>query len=108
MKPITPDEAKNKKANSIHPKMIETVNDLLAKHYNDHTIVLKQEDIISEFLKRVPEYGRKNIFDNNQLDFERVFKKYGWNVSYDRPGYNETYSPSFEFRRKKKNNENSN
>ena len=43
------------------------------------------------------------ICEEGWLDVEDVYRKAGWEVIYDAPGYNESfYEPSFEFRIKNK------
>jgi hypothetical protein len=58
---------------------------------------IKQEDIIQEILKAKPDLDRQAIFDNDYLDFEAAYEAKGWRVTYDKPGYNETYPASFLF-----------
>ncbi len=45
---------------------------------------------------------RKQLFEKGWLDVEPIFKKAGWDVEYDKPGYNESYPATFKFSRKKK------
>lgn len=98
--PITPQEARERAANSIPSCIIEAVNNLLAsKIGNGKEVILKQDDILEAAgaNKDKPEF-RQQIFDNKWLDIENLYAKFGWNVTYDGPGYNETYSPTFKFR----------
>ena len=36
------------------------------------------------------------------FDVEDIYEKAGWDVTYDTPGYNETYEPKFTFKPSKK------
>jgi len=41
--------------------------------------------------------ARDEIFDRGWLDVEDLYRISGWRVEYHKPGYNETYEPTFEF-----------
>jgi hypothetical protein len=102
MKPLSPNEIVIKKATSIPEFVIEAVNNVLAKEYNGSQAILLQEDIINEILRiynstRHDDISREHIFKSGWLDFEGLFSQAGWNVEYDKPGYNETYPPRFTF-----------
>ena len=45
---------------------------------------------------------RQDIFDNHWLDVEDLYRKNGWKVDYDKPGYNESYNAYFVFSAKTK------
>lgn len=42
------------------------------------------------------------MLDREHLDVEDVYRAAGWEVTYDKPGYNETYDATFTFRSAKK------
>jgi hypothetical protein len=46
---------------------------------------------------------RQQVFDNNWLDVEDIFRKAGWKVNYEKPAYNESYPASFKFQQQRKN-----
>ena len=98
--PITPDEAEEKKKIDIPDYVIESVNYLLVKNISKGQSAFFQGDLIEEILKRAPEITREDIFKDNMLDFEPLYKDSGWSVQYDKPGYNEDYEANFSFRRK--------
>lgn len=100
MRPLTPDEVDEAKTESIPDFVIGAVNNLLKKYGSSAEIT--QDEIIDEIMvQATPETTRREIFDKKWLDFEPVFRAVGWEVVYDKPGYNETYEPSFKFRRSK-------
>lgn len=102
VEPFTPEQAKTEKRNRLHPKMINAVNELLAEEYREGgTITIAQEKIIKRFLSKVPGMTRKIIFDEKHLDIEPAFEKAGWDVFYDKPGYNESGNSYFKFSKKK-------
>jgi hypothetical protein len=91
--PISPKDL----TTTIPDFVVEAVNTLLTKHYKPRGTTIKQEDIIQEILKAKPDLDRQAIFDNDYLDFEAAYEAKGWRVTYDKPGYNETYPASFLF-----------
>jgi hypothetical protein len=102
IKPLSPQEVENSSGSFIPSIVIEAVNNLLKKKYRNGHMVILQRDLIKEIFTLDPTMTRDNLFDNNWLDFEPLFRKVGWEVEYDKPGYNETYEPNFSFRPKKK------
>lgn len=95
-KPITPDEC----VGSIPDVIIECVNEFLKARGGSHEITITQDELIERICART-EYERHQIFSNNWLDIEETYRRAGWHVEYDKPGYNETYKAYFTFRRKK-------
>ena len=100
VKAFSPQEVANKHVESIPDCIIEAVNDLLIKKYNPTygTATIKQNEVIAA-VEHI--YTRHTIFDNNWLDFENLYRAQGWEVTYDKPGYCESYEAYWEFKRKK-------
>jgi len=95
--PITPEEAKNKAQSSIPAFIIEAVNSLLIEKIGDQkSCRILQEEILKK--TQATQELKKQIFAKKWLDIEEVYSKMGWRVTYDKPAYNETYEPSFNFR----------
>ena len=102
VKPLSPKDINNDMENIIPDVVIKAVNNLLKKEFRGSSVKLLQKDVISEISKLDDSMTSKKLFDNNWMDFESLFKKYGWSVVYDGPGYNETYEPNYEFTPRKK------
>jgi len=97
VKPISPADALANKINVIPPEMIQVVNDFLTKRFNGgNTVTIKQDELLEAFMK-VSTIPRQTIFDQHMLDFEPIYRKEGWTVYYDKPGYSETYGARYEF-----------
>lgn len=45
--------------------------------------------------------GDGTQIDMRWLNFEEAFRKNGWDVAYDGPGFNESYDAYFQFRAKR-------
>lgn len=109
--PISPGEAKKLKAHLIPTFMYQAVNELLVARYDDHAAcVIKETELLERAYNRwkqqetnVPETFetfKRMVYDRHWLDFEDAYKQQGWNVIYDRPGYDETYGAFYKFSRK--------
>lgn len=101
MKPLSPKEVVNKAQTEIPDCVIEAVNNLLIKKCRDGRATILQDDIVKEIERIKPSVNRHDLFDNGWMDFEPVFRKSGWTVTYDSPAYCEDYAASFTFKRKK-------
>lgn len=102
MKAITPQEARASQAQgkAIPDFVLGIVNALIEKHYKKSGFAIELREITAEILKH------EGLTDESQLpkdwkrwlDFEPVYRSQGWNVFYDKPGYNEDSYPSrFQF-----------
>lgn len=99
--PLSPSEIMENKCSSLPEFVIKAVNNLLKKSYNGRDAVIIQVDIIDEIRRLDPSVTREQIFKNRWLDFEPAFESVGWEIEYDKPGYNESYLANFTFRKKK-------
>ncbi len=99
IKPITPAEARKKFAYSIPDFIIEAVNKLItAKIGTSKSVTLTQEEILEKIgASEREEKFRKQVHEKKWLDFEPIYRKAGWKVVYDKPGFNESYEPTFTF-----------
>jgi len=97
--PITPQEVVKAKKDASPDEVIQVVNRLIGKNWNGHSATIKQDDIVADLASRL-DVPRQKVFDELWLEFEDLYRKAGWKVTYDKPGYNETYPATFEFRKK--------
>lgn len=102
MKPITPQELDATLGSDIPDVIIEVVNEMLKKEYRGRSVTLLQKDIIREVIERDCSLTSTKIYENGWLDFEPLFEKAGWKVTYGKPAYCESYEASFEFTPKRK------
>ena len=108
VKPITPQEAEEarRNANAVPSFVIEAVNKLLKKKWDGKKAIITQEEIINE-MKPSNVLGLENgarfrakVFSNHWLDFEGLYREFGWKVEYDKPAYYESYKAYFKFTKK--------
>ena len=100
VKPISPSEIIDNLDKIIPPVVIQAVNNLLMKEYRGSQVTILQDDIVNEIILLDSAYTKDEIYGNKMLDFEEIYRKNGWSVEYDKPGYNESYSASFKFKKR--------
>jgi hypothetical protein len=92
---ITPDEALGLKEELLPPFVMRVWNRLISQNFCGKSAIITQKDVIEALLLFCD--GRQEIFDKGYLEIEEIYKKAGWKVVYDKPGFNETYEATFEF-----------
>jgi ABC-type transport system substrate-binding protein len=107
VKPISPKDVVQAKHDSLPDEVMRAFNTLIAERWDGHSSYIKQGEVVKlivESLEKNPTYQdlnpekiRKLIFEKGWLDVEGVFRKVGWKVEFDRPGYNETYEAHYTF-----------
>lgn len=99
MKPITPQEVNAKIAESFPEFVIEAVNNCILKEsFGKKSFSINQDVIVKEILKLAPKGTKEEmVFDKHWLDFEKVYEKFGWNVTYDSPSWGDSYDEHFQF-----------
>ena len=94
MKPITPQEAAGKR--TLPPTVLEVWNEMISSKFNGKSATIKQNDVVARLVERMS-VSRQEVFDNGWLDIEPLFELAGWDVTYDKPGYDENYDAFFKF-----------
>lgn len=95
-KPITPSEAVAKKATVIPDGVIEAFNLLIAKHFDGRESVVTLKEAAAE-IRRQMGYDRNKTVPQAYLDVEPLFRKAGWKVKYEQPGYCESGDACYTF-----------
>lgn len=95
-KPISPAEVAAAKREHIPAVVFEAFNAEIAANFTGGRAKVLQKDVVA----RLVEGGmdRQVIFDKGYLNVEEAYRAEGWRVEYDKPGYNESYDASFEFK----------
>lgn len=100
IKPIRPEDIAAHKQEHIPEAVFQVFNDLIAENINAGYATVRQKDVV----KRMKAAGlkEKDISDKGWLDVEPVYRDAGWEVSYDKPAYCESwYEPYYTFRAKR-------
>lgn len=99
-KPITPDEVVAVKKVMLPKKVFDAFNALIARNFYGNSAVVRQDEVVALLVANG--LSRGDIFAKHWLDVEDVYRAAGWIVEYDKPGFNETYEPTFTFKSQKK------
>ena len=97
-KPITPQEVNAAKERNIPPEVIECFNEAISKHWDGYRAFFYQSYIVVSIKVRLNVSG-EYIFRNGYLDVEDLYRDAGWEVTYDKPAYDESYEAHFIFRK---------
>lgn len=98
-KPFSPAEAVEAHADYIPTVVVDVVNEFLAQRASSgRRVEITQKEVVSALLAEG--LTHEEIRGRNLLDFEDTFRKVGWDVVYDKPGYNETYGAHWIFKPK--------
>jgi hypothetical protein len=98
VKPITPAQAGYKKGKTIPDAVFNAFNQLIQEKLGEAgAVTIKQNEVMERILKLQPGLSRQEIFNKHWLDVEPFYRKAGWHVEYDKPGFNESYDAYFVF-----------
>lgn len=90
VKPLSPEDIDNKE---LSDELVERVNNLIRMNWNGHSA-----EVILDHITR-PSTTCQN---GDWRAICRLYKKYGWDVETDFPGYCENYKAKLIFRKKRK------
>jgi hypothetical protein len=100
IKPIGPHDL----LQNFPDEVILAFNNLLAKRMNSYSITILQKDAVKEIIKCFKDNGKTitsdQIFKKHWLDVEPNYRAQGWKVTFDKPGYCESYEASWTFSKK--------
>ncbi len=100
--PISPDEVdefRQKNRVPIPDEVYEAFNELIAEDWDDKQAVVEQPVVVERILSKLPQVKKDDIYKNKWLDVEEAYEEQGWTVEYDKPGYCESGSAYFVFKR---------
>lgn len=100
--PIKPKDVVKRKAETIPEPVFDAFNELIVQNFNGRFANIKLKTAADLALKKIresggPQYSRQELYDLGFMDVEDVYRKAGWKVEFDKPGYCETYDAYFTF-----------
>lgn len=102
--PITPEEVVESKIVILPKEVIVAFNLLIAERWDGYQSVVNQKEVVAAILSQFDEDKKaqieKDIYSKHWLDVEPIYRKVGWDVEYDKPGYGDTYSAHYLFKKK--------
>lgn len=93
--PIKPEEVLSLKKEGIPDEVFEVFNALIAQSFRGGQASIKLRDVV-EMLEGKG-LKRDEAYQKGWLDIEGLYRKAGWKVVYDSPGYNESYDAYYVF-----------
>jgi hypothetical protein len=108
VKPLSASTITEQKLSSIPDEIIESVNALILNRWTGLKAQIMQKEIVEEYVRLKKNVGderesqdiRDEIFKKHWLDIEEIYRQEGWDVKYDRPGFDENYEAFFVFTKK--------
>ena len=101
-KAMSPAEVGQYKADTFPDFVFQAFNECIAKEYTNKRATVKQSDVVSRISQLMSgdsfESNKAKIFAEGWLNVEEVYRKLGWKVEYDKPGYNESYGAFWIFK----------
>lgn len=99
--PIKPSEVQDKKNASLPAEVFDAFNALIVEKWSEASrCAIIHQCEVAERVAVALGITKGEVYERKLLDVEDAYRKAGWKVKYDKPAYNETYEPSFEFRKK--------
>lgn len=95
-KPITPNECVAIKEKSLPDAVIVAFNRAIAEKWDGRISIIRQEFVALQIADALG-IPVSDVISRGYLDVEPIYRKAGWKVKYDKPGYNESYPATFEF-----------
>jgi len=100
-KPMKPSEVAKVRLRKLPLVVIDVFDELIVESWCNGEAVVGQDEAVKRISERL-KIPRQEVFDRHLLDVEEVYRKAGWKVEYDKPGYCETYEATFTFMKGRK------
>lgn len=94
-KPKRPEDVGAAKADYIPAVVFDAFNAEIAERYSGRSATVMQEAVVARLV--AAGFKRSEIFGNGWLNVEEAYREAGWEVRYEKPGYNESGPTLFEF-----------
>ncbi len=101
VKPLSPSDLKDNLEKNLPKEVIDSVNEILSEKYRGSgSVTFKSKEVIAKISAKM-ELTKETIYEKKYLDFEPLFRKYGWIVRYEQPCRDENFDAYYEFTPKK-------
>ena len=95
--PIKPSEVRQHKTDALPEEVFIPFNDCIAPATGtDLSAVVKQRDVAVRIAAAMS-ITTAEVVQRHYLDVEGSYRAEGWDVEYNKPGYNEMYDATFRF-----------
>jgi len=97
--PMAPSELGAWQTQEFPEEVWTAFNKLIARRWNGSMAIFRQDEVVKAIVDESNTLTSDVIFERGYLNVEEAYEAQGWRVTYDKPGFNETYHPTFTFRR---------
>jgi len=98
--PIKPKDVQSKKDAALPEEVFEVFNQLIVENWDGRSATVNQDEACKRICKAL-KIKSGEAYDRGLLDVESAYRKAGWKVVFDKPGFNENYDAFFVFSKKK-------
>lgn len=95
--PIKPSDIEQKKTELLPDEVFEAFNELIAENWRGSYATFALDEVKTRVRKKM---GKRGGSEKGWYDVEPIYRKAGWKVDFDAPGYNESYPSTFTFSKK--------
>jgi hypothetical protein len=100
MKPIKPSDVIKHKEVCMPDGVIEVFNALIAQNFRNGRAKVFKDRALEDICSKLG-LTEREVYNNNYLEVEDIYRAEGWYVEYDGPAYNETYDAYYVFSEKR-------
>lgn len=98
-KPVRPEDIADAKTVQIPAAVFDAFNAEIALRYDNGWAKVKQAAVVERLVNGGMQ--RSEIFSAGWLNVEEAYRGVGWDVWYEKPGFNESGDSFFEFRKRR-------
>lgn len=95
MPAYSPNDAIARHGETIPEEILGIVNDFLVARVHRKSFIISQQEIVDKL--SLTSITEAEALDKGWFDFEDAYRRRGWRVTYDRPGFNESYGAFWRF-----------
>jgi hypothetical protein len=102
--PIKPEDVQDKRNESIPEPVFEAFNELIVREWalgSANFTLTEVANLAIEKLRKTDEsfkdLTRQQMYDKGWMDVEPAYRKAGWKVEFDKPGWEQSYDANFTF-----------
>lgn len=96
VKPVSPQDLASGVVHAAPAFVIEAFNNMITRTHVNGRAQFTQKAVVEE-IQRLVQVSKEDIYKSGWLNVEPHFRSAGWNVVFDKPGYNESYDAYFVF-----------
>lgn len=100
-RPITPAEVVGLKRSSIPAAVFDGFNAMIASSWDGREATFSMKDAEEAILALDKSLKSDQLYDNGWMDVEPIYRREGWSVEFEKPGYCESGEAMFTFKKRR-------